>query len=39
MIKLDHEGFEELYNGVNKVAFEKFAMDNKEVERFLLDYM
>lgn len=37
--KLGKEGFEDLYNSVSKVAFEKFAMDNKDIERHLIDFM
>ena len=37
--KLAEDEFSELYDKVCAVVFEKFAMDNKEIEEFLVDFM
>lgn len=36
---LDEDEFSVLYDKVCSIVYEKFAMDNKEVEKFLVDFM
>ncbi len=37
--KMDEDEFQDLFGRVQQVAFEKFALENSEIELFLIDFL